>query len=129
MGDEKQVGGEWRKNKKRVGGGWENRDGGGLNRWTDGLSLCFTALQPGQDCSLLPRRQQSSFRSLMLIRACQQSGLLKKGSVKKVSELYYNYFTCLNHGAIYFVLRNLTPIHCDSMDMQPALYLDKILIH
>ena len=42
--EEKEVGGERR----------------GMNRLTDGLLLCFTGLQPVQDCSLLPRRHQSA---------------------------------------------------------------------
>lgn len=100
VGDEKEVGGEWKEGVREGGRG--EGGGGGFNRWTDGLSLCFTALEPSQDCSLLPRRQQSSFRSLMLIRACQTSGLLKKGSERKVSVLYYNYFTCLNHSLSFF---------------------------
>lgn len=103
VGDEKWVV-SGRREWEKGGGVKEGVVVAGFNRWTDGLLLCFTALQPSQDCSLLPRRQQSSFRSLMLIRACQTSGLLKKGSERKVSVLYYNYFTCLNHSLFFFLL-------------------------
>lgn len=40
--------------------GEDDEKGGRRNRWTDGLVLCFTGLQPGQDSSLPPRRHQSA---------------------------------------------------------------------